>query len=186
MKLNIIKLLIVGFAILTIHGCGTWVKPSGNSMTQSPDGSFKVKTPSGWMLLSANNLLLMSVEGPDLQKIVAQKKDHEDAFENIKKPSKADMLASELAELTISNLKAESSNLNIEVLSNQPVTIDNKEAFRVHMRFYNDRGLTLERIVYGLADKKGFYRLIYQAPKIYYFSRSLNQFETVVKSFQRI
>jgi len=186
MNKNIIKTLVIMFAVYALGGCGSWVKPNSSAPTESPDGAYKVEIPSGWLLFSANKLLLMSHEGPDLQKIVTQKKDHEDAFENIKKPSKVGMLASELAELTVANLKAESTNLNIEVLSNKPAKIDGNEAFRLHMRFYNSKGLTLERIVYGLADKKGFYRLIYQAPKIHYFSKDLNKFESVVKSFHRI
>jgi hypothetical protein len=49
----------------------------------------------------------------------------------------------------------------------------------------DDRGLELRRVVYSPVDEKYFYRLMYEAPTVYFFDRDLPQFEVLVKSFQR-
>jgi hypothetical protein len=49
----------------------------------------------------------------------------------------------------------------------------------------DDRGLELRRVVYSAVDEKYFYRLMYEAPTVYFFDRDLPQFEVLVKSFQR-
>jgi predicted dehydrogenase len=48
----------------------------------------------------------------------------------------------------------------------------------------NSRGLEIQRVVYGFADKSAYYRIHFTAPKLYYFDTYYPEFEKTVASFK--
>lgn len=180
---------ILAFIILFLAGCGGgWVKPDKQTL-EDPSNSFSVRIPSNWQRYTGGEYadrIMISYDGPGLQKIEAYRLEHDKAFEKIKKVSKESMLPSELAELTLAEIKADEELKNIEVIENRPATIGGKSGFCLHTREKNEKGLRIDRVTYAFADKKGFYMLVYEAPKLNYFDKSVNDFEIVVKSFKEL
>lgn len=142
-------------------------------------------TPEGWVReYSPGGPLLASRDGYCLQIVLVGARSNIDAFPAIKKGVSAGTLPSEVAELHIANMKAAGGE-QIEVMENEPAQVAGLSGYRLVLRRFDDRGLELRRVVYGAVDEMYFYRLIYDAPALYFFERDLPDFEATVKSFQR-
>lgn len=187
--MNIMKYRILLSCLLTITflvaGCAAWVRVE-QPLAESPDKSFTVELPVGWM--RQNNLMFNGIavtrDGFGLQSITAMKLAHDKAFPTIKKISNAEMLPTELAELALAELKTQDDLSNLEVISKKPAQIADRDAFRLHVRTKNKRGLAVDRVIYGFADKNGFYLLDFEAPRLHYFERDLPAFEKTAKSMK--
>ncbi|MGA1839016.1 MAG: hypothetical protein ACMUIU_00175 [bacterium] len=184
-KINRFLYIISFLLIALIIGCAprTWVRLDQIYMN-GPDNTYSVNLPFGWVHAEfVKDKLLITRDGPGIQIILIEKYSHQNAFPAIGKRSSEDMLPSELAELTISEMKATSDMSNIVVLENKPTTIGGRPGFRIHAQFKNERGLRYELILYGFTNKIGFYTLYYRAPSLHYFPRDIEVFENIVKSF---
>ncbi|HEY5929259.1 MAG TPA: hypothetical protein VIU02_03020, partial [Burkholderiales bacterium] len=107
------------------------------------------------------------------------------AFPKTKKSASETMLPSELAELQIAEMKTETEQMAaLKVVENEPVLLDGREGFRVRTSYFTRRGLEINRVTYGLADKSGYYRIEYVSPKLHYFDRTYGDFEKVMGTFK--
>ena len=108
-----------------------------------------------------------------------------DAFPKIKKPASDRLLASELAELQIAELKASGSHLaNLTVLENLPQMVGGRIGFRLRVRFLNDDGLAFDQVWCGVLDKGYYYLISFHAPELYYFDKYLPDFDRSLASFK--
>lgn len=121
----------------------------------------------------------------DIQSITVIRRYHETAFPFLKKKSSANMLAPELADLYIADLRKRTGVERITVLSNKPGKIDGKPGFQLVAQAKTDAGLRIQFMAYGFADKTGFYLISYSAPYLYFFDRDLKTFMGVVNSFKQ-
>lgn len=169
-----------------LAGCvSTWVRVDGADEHYAA-AHYQVSLPRGWLRIEDQGNLLLSKDGPDLQRILIQFQSHEKAFAKLEKDSSASMLPSELAELAIAELKAsgEDGLPSLQVLRNEPVEIAGHMGFAIHARFKTDDGLRIELLLRGFVDERGLYLLTYRAPTLHYFARDLGAFESVVASFR--
>lgn len=181
---NMVRLLVLATVFAVLQGCVAWTRVD-QTRTEGPGGQFVVELPQGWMRAAAHeDAILITRDGFLLQAIEVRRLDHDKAFADIEKSSSADMLPSELAELTVAEARASSGAEHLQVLSNEPVEIGGRPGFRLQLQIRNPRGLRYERVIYGMADADGFYQLTYQAPRLHYFERDLQAFEAMVRSFQ--
>jgi len=56
----------------------------------------------------------------------------------------------------------------------------------VKVSYRNDLGLEIHHVIYGLADKTGYYTLEYRAPRLHYFDKYYPDFEKTASSFQLV
>lgn len=174
-------LLVITFLVA---GCAAWVRVE-QPLTESPDKSFTVELPVGWMRANlVLNGITVTRDGLGLQSITAMKLAHDKAFPTIKKTSSAEMLPTELAELQLAELKIQDDMSNLEVISKKPARIAGRDAFRLHVRVKNKKGLAVDQVTYGFTDNSGLYLLNFDAPRLHYFERDLPAFEQTVKSLQ--
>jgi hypothetical protein len=181
--------LHISIAILItalIAGCATtWARIDDANRSYQGE-HYSVMLPAGWMRMEGGGNLLLSKDGIDLQRIIIEYHTHDKAFENLKKTSSAAMLPSELAELTIAELKASQNDSlpSLKVISNSPIEIAGHTGFSLHLSYKTDEGLRIEMLMQGFADTDGYYLITYRAPTLYYFERDRAVFESVCASFR--
>jgi hypothetical protein len=168
----------------TLAGCAaTWVRiDSGN--TEYRGAHYEVSLPAGWVRFEKDDTVLLPGDGPDLQRILIEYRPHEKGFESLKRISSTDILPSELADLTIAEIRAgaEQKLPSLEVLGNAPVVIGGQAGFALHLRFKTDQSLRIELLIRGFVDKHGLYLLTYRAPTLHYFERDRAVFESIATS----
>jgi len=164
----------------------SWAKIN-KPLVVSSDKSISVEIPVGWVrAYDDRNQILATYDGLPIQAIEVLRDKHSDkVFEKIEKSSNGNMLASELAELVIAEMKAQSEMVHVNVIDNGPAMIGKNQGFKVQVTYRNQKGLEYGQIIYGFADEKNLYRLFYRAPIIRYFERDKQTFEQVVSSFKK-
>src|SRR5271169_5411193 len=111
---------IVSFAL--VAGCAQ--TPTQKAPARPPlEPIAHVRTPEGWVQeRNGYNQLVSSRDGYPVQFIFAAARNNLDAFPVIKKSADQGMLPSQVAELHIANLKANSGE-HLEVLENEPAEL---------------------------------------------------------------
>jgi len=183
MKITAVTIVLV---LVLLSGCApTWVKVD-NTGRNYRNEHYSITLPAGWMRLESDDGLILSKDGILLQIISIQFRPHKDTFEKIKKDSSATMLPSELAQLSIAELKAsQEDNLpSLEILHNAPVGLGGRTGFDVHLRYKTKAGLRMDMEMRGVVDNSGFYLLKYSAPTLHYFERDRQTYEALTESLQ--
>lgn len=172
--------------VLFLAGCAaaTWSRVEQPQIS-SPARAFTIEAPVGWMHATfPKDRILLTRDGPDIQFVRVFKTSHEEAFPTMKKTSRPEMLPSELAELVVAELKANTTGIGMEIMENAPLEIAGHRGFRLHLRFHTEEGLRYQVLFCGFASQEGFYALLYQAPTLHYFQRDLPEFEKMVRTFR--
>lgn len=172
--------------VVALSGC---VPPPARvdvARTEGQDKSYAVDLPVGWIRhYLQNNSLVASRDGFDLQTIGVAHLPLDGAFPKTKRKATDGMLPSELAEMQIAELKTTAEQMAaLDVTENEPASLDGRDGFRVRLRYRTPRGLEIHRVIYGVADKSGYYRLEYESPKLHYFDKTYGDFEKSVASFR--
>jgi len=175
--------LAIGLVIASLAACTPWARIDQGSRSETRRDDFSLDLPLGWVKRTADGKdFFVTRDGPALNYIVVNRQPHDRKLPGTKRVTRADMLPHELAELAIAEWKSTEATANLEVLSSAPVMLGGKPAARVHIRYRNERGLPIERILVGLVDAKGRLSIQYEAPAIVYFQRGLADFEAMVAS----
>jgi hypothetical protein len=174
--------------VLLLAGCATGpvrVQADRTEVTAG-DKSFVVTLPVGWVMEDApDDALRLSRDGYLLEYVEIAHRQHAKAFPKLKKSASDAMLPSELAELQIAELKASGELLaNLTVVENEPVRLSGLEGFRVRAQYKSKRGLPFDLVVWGVADKRGYSTIRYNAPSLYYFDHYLPDVERIAASFR--
>ena len=179
--------MLATLSMLLLAGCVAQPQRVDKPHTEAPDKSYAVDLPVGWIMQTApdGKAMLVSRNGFLLEVIVFSKRPLNDAFPKTKKAATREMLPAELAELEIAEAKTQDEfAAALSVLENEPAEISGHEGFRLRVSYKNSRGLEIQRVVYGLADKNAYYRIYFTAPKLYYFDTYYPEFEKVIASFR--
>lgn len=180
------KRLLALLAIAALlGGCATY-ELTGSGPTSAEDKSYSVTLPQNWVRLTNDSKrVVVTRDGFGLQRIMITRAEAKEAFPKIKKAASDKLLASELAELQIAELKASGSHLaNLTVLENLPAKVGGRIGFRLRIRFLNDDGLALDQVYCGVVDKGHYYLLSFHAPELYYFDKYLPDFDRTLASFK--
>ena len=168
-----------------LGGCATYAL-TGSGPVSAEDKSYSVTLPQNWVRLASDSKrVIVTRDGFGLQRIMITRTEAKDAFPKIKKQADDKLLASELAELQIAELKASGSQLaNLTVLENVPARIGGRIGFRLRIRFLNDDGLAFDQVWCGVLDKGHYYLISFHAPELYYFDKYLPDFDRTLASFE--
>lgn len=180
--------MLIPTLVLLLTGCAaTPPQRVDTPRTEGPDKSYTVDLPTGWIKQTAadHKALLVSRNGFLLEVIVFTRRPLKEAFPRSKKAATAEMLPAELAELEIAETKMQDEfTAALNVLQNEPAEISGTDGYKLRMSYKNSRGLEIQRVVYGFADKSAYYRIHFTAPKLYYFDTYYPEFEKTVASFK--
>ena len=181
-------LIFIATMTLVLSACTTpaaW-KSIDAGGSQYANEYYTAILPTDWMMKDADDTLMISRDGPDLQRIVIAYVSLEEALSDEDKKSVSKMLPSELADKFISELKSSQGfDLpSLTILSNEPIPIAGHTGFKLHLMYSTDKGLRIEMLSVGFVDEDGFYSISYSAPAIHYFANDRDQFTSVVSSFQ--
>jgi len=178
--------LVIAAVLVILSGCAFGPKRVDSSRTEGPDKSYTVDLPVGWISqVTYHSRLLVSRDGPPLEYILITKTSLKTAFPKTKKAASETMLPAELAELQIAEIKSEDQyTAALTVAENEPAEIAGHQGFRFRVRYKNNRGLEIQRVAYGFAEKSDYYQVQFGAPTLYYFDRYYPDFQKTVASFQ--
>lgn len=177
------RALAVVLLIASLAACAPWqrVDPADRSAAKRDD--YTLELPAGWVRRTADsNDFFVTRDGPALNVILVNRQPHDRKLPHTQRTTAPDMLPHELGELAIAEWRHSEATANLEVLANVPATVGGRPAVRVHVRYRNERGLPIERLMIALADARGRLSLLYEAPAIVYFQRGLADFEAMVAS----
>jgi len=173
--------------VMTLSGCATatWTTVDEASQTFTLE-ECSVTLPSGWMQFATEQGLVLSKDGPGLQSIRIGYLPHDKAFASIEKESLPTTLPSELAEMSIAVLKASTKGglPSLKVISSDPVEMAGKSGFSLNLSYKTSKGLRKEMLMRGFVSEGGFYYVQYMAPKLHYFDRDRQIYESVAQSFR--
>jgi hypothetical protein len=177
------KKILALFLLVLLSACATWEKMAGDNAAIKIKDIYSLTAPQGWVRAPymAGDVFL-SRDGPTLNRITANLQEHDKELPYTKRKTRTDMLPQDFAELLIAEMRAAETTANMEVLSNKPALIDSRPAVRLLVRWKNERGLPLERLIYGALIPKGRLLLIYEAPGLVYFPKGLADFEAMIKT----
>jgi hypothetical protein len=177
------KICLAVFLLVLLSACATWEKVGGDNAAMHIKDAYSLTAPQGWVHAPhmAGDVFL-SRDGPGLNQITANLQEHGEKLPHTKRTTRADMLPQDFAELLIAEMRADNATANMEVLSNRPALIDSRPAVRLLVRWKNERGLPLERLIYGVLIPKGRLLLTYEAPGLVYFPKGLSDFEAMIKT----
>lgn len=180
------KALLI-LSIVLLSGCAgsQWVRVSADKNLHKGDG-YQLRLPDGWIKLQSGDTLLVTRDGPGLQRILVRMAKHEDAFRHLKKPSAVKQLPSELADLFLANMRKEDADEipSLEVLSNEPARVAGHDAFRLHVSYRTGRGLRYQAVIYGFVTDDHFVSIGFIAPSLHYFGQDRDKIEAVVNSLK--
>jgi hypothetical protein len=175
--------LVIGLVFASLAACTPWTRVDSANRLETKTRDYTVELPLGWVKhTTRSSNIFITRDGPALNTIVVSRQPHDVKLPHTKRITRADMLPHELAELTLAEWKSTEATANLEVLANTPATLGGQPAVRVHIRYKNERGLPIERVLIGMVDAKGRLSLQYEAPAIVYFQRNLADFEAMAAS----
>ena len=178
------RTFLLGLLLASLTACTTtWTRVDSSNHVSTRTSDYTVELPLGWVKLTdSSSGTFITRDGPALNAIVVTRQPHDVKLPHTKRTTRADMLPHELAELALAEWKSNESTANLDVISNTPTTLGGQPAVRLHIRYKNERGLPIERVMIGMVDAKGRLTLQYEAPGIVYFQRSLPDFDAMAAS----
>ena len=182
------KFLLLMLLTLLLAGCvGEWVKVDDSKILHKTE-LYRVTLPVDWVSMQVGDTLIVTRDGPNIQKINLRASKHENAFDDIKAKSKADMLPTELAELYIAELKKEDSNglPSLTIISNEPARVSGHDAFSLHASYQIFNGLEYQLLAVGFVTEKYVYILSYTAPTLVFFEQNRASYDQVLGSLEAI
>jgi hypothetical protein len=179
-----VRLALVALVLLT-SACAPWSRVAPDSRHFEKRGDYTLEQPAGWVRRTADvNDLFLTRDGPALNTIVITRQPHDRKLPRTRRETRADMLPIELAELALAEWRSHESTALLEVIENAPTLLGGRPATRVHIRYLNERGLPIERVMVACVDAKGRLSLLYEAPAIVYFERNLPVFDALLASLR--
>lgn len=177
------RTLLLGLLLASLAACTTMTRVDSSNRVETKTSDYSVELPLGWVKFTdSSSGTFITRDGPALNAIFITRQPHDVKLPRTKRTTSADMLPHELAELALAEWKSNDATANLEVVSNTPATLGGQPAVRLHIRYKNERGLPIERVMIGMVDAKGRLTLQYEAPGIVYFQRSLPDFEAMAAS----
>ncbi len=179
------RVLVVVFLVAGLAACAPWqrIDPADRSAAKRDD--YTLTLPAGWVRRTADsNDVFVTRDGPALNYIVVNRQPHDRKLPRTQRTTTPDMLPHELGELALAEWRRNEATADLQVLANAPALLDGKPAVRVHVRYKNERGLPIERLMVARVDARGRLSLLYEAPAIVYFQRGLADFEAMLASLR--
>ncbi|NTV94850.1 MAG: hypothetical protein HGA75_05470 [Thiobacillus sp.] len=177
------RILALALVAVLLASCAAWTRLDGTSRLTGPDG-LSAMAPAGWMRFNLvdDRVIALTRDGLQIQTLRIEYRKHDKAFPGVKKPSNADMLPTEAAELLLADLKADKGLANIKLIENVPCRLAGKPGFRLHGEYRDERGAQFDLVAIGRVTQVGLAVVFYRALSTHYYPRDLKLFEQVADS----
>lgn len=180
------RVLPLLLTILLLTGCvPQWVRVDAKDTAYQGKG-YSLQLPAGWIRIESDDTLVVTRDGPSLQKLLIRVRANAKAFKALEKAADPKLLPSELAELYLAEMRKEDEHEipSLEILANEPARIAGRDAFRIHVRYRTADGLRYDLIAYGFVTDSHFYSIVYTAPTLHFFDQERRQLDAAVASFR--
>jgi hypothetical protein len=170
-------------SLLALAGCvpPVWVVAQGPY--QPPSRRYRVELPAGWMRLDRGNDLLLTRDGPGLQRIFCHAFAYGKPLGATKKVVVREMTPQEAGEVLRDDLASAAGASGARITDNAPAQVAGRPGFRLTVELVDD-GLPMQGLIYGVMASDALYALVYVAPRRHYFARDEATFQRVLASFQ--
>ncbi len=167
--------------LVLMSGCAVWHPTEGPYR----GAGYALDLPKGWMATKDPKNLIVTRDGPALQKIGVGVRDLADQDKDSKKKVTKGMLPQEAAETILDMKRNNTSIAQFTVVENEPAQVGGNEGFRIVYTYKSDK-LRYRCIYYGMLQGETFYGISYCAPIRYYFDKDVATFEEIVRSFKLV
>jgi len=178
-----IKNIIFLVLIACCTGCTTWAVLEGGQ-AEFKDTGFKASMPEGWMGYMPADGFMATKDGHSLNYIRVQKIKFLQRLTNTKKRFQIGMLLHEILEVEMDSIKSNKMTFFINIIKNNPITIDGREAYRLEYEYEEKSGLKVKAIQCGFIYNNYVYRISFKAAKLHYHDSTIKDFEKFLESFK--
>jgi hypothetical protein len=179
------RLLLAAPLLASLAACTPWARVDSASRVETRSRDYTVELPLGWVKSTdSGHGTFITRDGPALNAIALFRRPHDARLPHTRRTTQADMLPHELGELVLAEWRGNAATANLEVLANAPALLGGLPAVRLHIRYRNERGLPIERVMIALVDARGRLAVQFEAPGIVYFARGLPDFEAMAASLR--
>lgn len=181
------KVVVALFLSLALSGCVTWKKlPEQQNQISDTSNTYSVMVSGDWVRLGDNGAenIFITKDGPQLQWVKVERFDTETPFQVSKQKITEKTLATELADFYLAELRVEDAEISIERDNLEPFVHQGMDGFRMAVSMVSSKGLRYKMLSYGLIKEGKAYIFSYFAPRLHYFDRDVEEYESLVKSFR--
>ena len=176
--------LTLGTACASIWSPITQATPKEFSM---PTVELAMNLPVGWMssyYAPALGYFFFTVHGAELEEIWIRRWLKTAIVKGTNRSIGADMNLQEIANLSLDSRRLDDGAGAVQVISNKPASIGDRDCYRLDYRYRNGIGLPKRTVEYGCPAGSWLYRFEFNAPEQHYFDRYLPDFEKMAESIQ--
>lgn len=174
------KIILITITFLLVSGCASSWKMTRET---SKNRYYSFTPPQKWMVFEQGSSTLLSCHGTTLDRISIIRKDIMEPFPATLLKITPEMLPHELGEVVVARAIATPGVSNIFLKEMRPAVIDGTPGVKCTFN-YQINDLKFTDIVYSVIDNFYLYELRFSATSRYYYDESIDDFESVVKSFR--
>lgn len=175
-----IILIIFIQSLIFLTGCSSSWKIT---KTHEKNIHYSFETPPKWMISSKGPSTILSRHGPSLERILISKQKISEAQLNTNLRIYPEILPHELGEVLLSSIISSPGISNVVLTNMQISNIDSRNSVNITAD-YQVGDVTFTDFIYAFVDKQFLYQIRFIATKRHYFNESLDEFNSVVKSFK--
>ncbi len=149
-----------------------------------PDDAYDVVLPSGWNRLNDDEDVLVTRDGPTLQRITIMRRDPKKPLPRSKRIVTKGMEPYEIAELIAGEISSAEGITGVKIVENAPARVGGVPGFKLVTTYKDEDGLRMTTVSYGALHGQWLWALAYSAPARHYYPKDLPTFEKVVSSFR--
>ena len=181
-----IAALAAGIALLGTACAPIWT-PVAPSSTPTPLATIQLEArlPRGWMVSSYETLggfWHLTRHGDELEHIYLRRWPRSKVVKGTNRALRDGITIREIAALSLDSRRLDENVGSLELLSNKPTRVANRECYRLDYRYRTANALPRRTIEYGCPVGPWIYRFEFNAAAQHYFERHLEEFEEMVGS----
>ncbi|MEZ4289258.1 MAG: hypothetical protein R3E53_01480 [Myxococcota bacterium] len=174
-------------ALVGSLGCAPIWSPTAKGPGPHPLASIQITASGlddwGWASYEAlGGVWHFTRQGDELNQVWMRRWPKSQVVKGTNRSIRDDMTLQEIAALSLDSRRLDDGVARLEVVSNEPARVGNRDCYRIDYRHRNDIGLLKRTVEYGCPVGTWMYRFEYMAPAQYYFDAYLREFEAFVRS----
>ena len=167
--------------VSTQVGCALWT-PAKPKPTPHVWLQLSLAAPEGWMVATFSEGMFITRHGLELDSIHIRRWPRTTEVKGTGRTIEDGMLPGEVAEISLDSRRLDDGVGGLEVVSNEPSTVDGRDCYRIDYRFRDDAGLRIRTVENGCTVAQWIYRFEYRAAEQHYFEAGLADYEALVSS----